>query len=92
MYEWGNPGGGFSAAAPPSRIRLPLVVGTAVLVIGLVFGALVGWVAYRSGAEYAEFMRGCLQDHKKYECIAMWRAGDKNDLPVIVPIPIPVSK
>lgn len=62
------------------------------LAIELAFGALVGWVVHRSNAEYAKFMRGCLQDHKKYECIAMWRAGDNNDFPVIVPIPIPLSK
>ena len=81
-----------SAAAPASGTRLLVLFGTPTLLIGMALGALVGWVVHRSDAEYAEFMRGCLQDHKKYERMAMWRAGDKNDYPVIVPIPIPLSK
>jgi hypothetical protein len=92
MYEWRNPGGGFSAAAPPSRTRVFLAIGVTVLVTVLALGAFVGWVVHRSNARYAEFMQGCLQDHKKYECTAMWRAGDKNDIPIMVPIPIPYSK
>jgi hypothetical protein len=31
-------------------------------------------------------MTQCIQDHKEYECTAMWRAGDK-DPPTIIFIP-----
>ena len=36
----------------------------------------------------AEFMEECMQDLKRYECEAMWRAGNRRDsTPVIIPIP-----
>lgn len=92
MYEWRNPGGGFSEARPAREIRLYLALGVAVLAIMLALGALVGWVVHRSNAQYAEFMQGCLQDHKKYECMAIWRAGDRNAYPLIVPLPVPTTR
>ena len=36
---------------------------------------------------YKEFMGACKQDHKEYECNAMWRAGE--DHTTIMPIVIP---
>jgi len=36
----------------------------------------------------ARFMGECRQDHKEYECTAMWRAGEKDVVPVPIVIPI----
>ncbi len=64
-----------------------LIVGALVILIG------VGFLAYRSvtldDAARARFMRQCMEDHKEYECTALWRAGNRSG-PDIIPIPIPI--
>lgn len=35
------------------------------------------------------FMRECLQDHKQYECTAMWRAGERHERTTVVPVFVP---
>ena len=57
-------------------------------VIGL---AALGYFAFTSGREaHARFMRQCMEDHKEYECTALWRAGDRSAPDVLVlPIPLP---
>ncbi len=81
---------GYGAARQKPRT---LVVGMAASVaVAAAFGVFIWWAIDRGNAKYAEFMQGCSQDHKKYECMAMWRAGDKSDYPVIIPMPVPVSR
>lgn len=46
---------------------------------------MVGAVQSDSRAQ-AAFMAQCLQDHKEYECVAMWRAGESHTQ--VVPMPI----
>lgn len=36
---------------------------------------LIGYAEYH---EQSRFMDACLQDHKEYECTAMWRAGESH--------------
>jgi hypothetical protein len=52
--------------------------------IGLV---LVGAVKSDSAAR-AEWMAECVKDHKEYECVAMWRAGDRRITPIPIIIPV----
>lgn len=37
---------------------------------------LMGFVAIESMKAHDEFMRECLQDHKQYECTALYCAGN----------------
>jgi len=36
----------------------------------------------------AAFMAACQQDHKTYECTAMWRAGESHVMPMPIVIPV----
>ena len=65
-----------------------MVTGLLAFVIGL---AALGYFALTSGREaHARFMRQCMEDHKEYECTALWRAGDRSAPDVLVlPIPLP---
>lgn len=36
-------------------------------------------------AHRQSFMTACTQDHKNYECDAMWRAGEPDIIPVFIP-------
>lgn len=38
------------------------------------------------------FMSECQQDRKRYECEAMWRAGQSQVVPVTVPVIIPSGR
>ena len=40
---------------------------------------------------HARFMRQCMEDHKDYECTALWRAGDRAG-PDLIVIPIPTGR
>lgn len=47
--------------------------------------ALFGLLMSDRNVKYKTFMAQCAQDHKEYECVAMWRAGDNLGF---IPIPI----
>lgn len=47
--------------------------------------ALLWWGVEESIAARRAFMAECLQDHKQYECTAMWRAGESQVVPVFIP-------
>ncbi|MBV8522544.1 MAG: hypothetical protein JOY71_10560 [Acetobacteraceae bacterium] len=74
------------------RILVGFGVFLGALFLGI--GILIGWAVHRSNANYAAFMQGCLKDHKQYECMAMWRAGESRDVPfpIFIPIPIPTGR
>lgn len=56
------------------------------LCIGILFclwGLIV--LAIYDGRCRAEFLKECQQDHKKYECVAMWRAGKNGAyVPIVI--------
>lgn len=37
-----------------------------------------------------QFMISCKQDHKEYECTAMWRAGENRT--TVMPVPVYVGR
>jgi hypothetical protein len=62
-----------------------------ILTVGLLAGLVV--VAAKSEAEHkARFMAQCMQDHKEYECTALWRRGDPSVVAVPIPIIIPSAR
>ena len=65
-----------------------------IIILCCVFGGLLaafsGLLVYGvllSQEDHARFMSQCMQDHKEYECTAMWRAGDQHPLPQVIFIP-----
>jgi hypothetical protein len=50
----------------------------------LLLGGMALLIASAGRAE-AEFMKDCTAERPKYECTAMWRAGDSHMVPVIIP-------
>jgi hypothetical protein len=61
------------------------------MVLGLVW--LVVAVKERNDLLYAEFMSGCEQDHKHYECMLLWRASRRDDVTVVsTPIVVPTVR
>ena len=53
----------------------------------IVFGYVI-YVSFAAEAKDEEdFMVECMKDHKKYECTAMWRAG--NTKTTVVPVVVP---
>ncbi len=50
---------------------------TVLAVLTLLVLVLVFIGASGSLKEEAQFMSECQRDHKHYECVAMWRAGEK---------------
>ena len=59
-----------------------LVAGIVVLLLSLPF-------AIKEDAErQRRFMEQCMQDHKEYECVALWREGEPDTVPVLIPMPI----
>jgi hypothetical protein len=65
-------------------IALVLLVAAAVIVA--VIDSIEGAKAKKS------FMHQCMKDHKEYECIAMWRAGENKTSYVPMPIIIPSTR
>ena len=56
---------------------------------GLFFAALIGFgvYAFKTGENaHRRFMTQCMEDHKEYECTAMWRAGS-SEAPTIMLVP-----
>ena len=76
---------GWTEPTPP-RYRSPLIFFVLLVVLSLLVGVALGAVAiYRGRATYADFMRGCEQDHKHYECMLLWRASGRgrDNAPVV---------
>lgn len=57
----------------------------------LIFAGFFYFVYVRASEAHARFMRQCMEDHKEYECTALWRAGD-SALPNVVLMPVPVGR
>jgi len=60
----------------------------------VVIGGIVAAVWYAASvgaARYDRFMAQCMEDHKEYQCTAMWRAGD-HPPPDVVVMPIPSGR
>lgn len=57
----------------------------------MLFGLIVALVYFGSKADAEArqaFMSECTQHRERYECVAMWRAGEKSNtyIPVVVPV------
>lgn len=61
-------------------------LGTVLVVMILGFLALIFVIAKDTGEREDAFMSECTKDHKQYECTAMWRAGERHDSTVVVPV------
>lgn len=59
-----------------------LLLFVVVLMLGLIFGLGLSLKDRRDA-----FMEQCQEDHKEYECTAMWRAGSRSSS-TVVPMPI----
>lgn len=62
-------------------------------VFGIILAVLIGGVVVACNADEEhrkKFMADCMQDHKQYECDALWRAGE--DHTTVMPVPIYVGK
>ncbi len=58
----------------------------------VLFFVAIGYYAVTRGREaHVRFMRQCMEDHKEYECTALWRAGDRAS-PDLIVIPIPTGR
>ena len=47
------------------------------LLLIVIPGSFIAWAVISSNRAEDRFMAECEQDHKHYECMAMWRAGDR---------------
>ncbi len=61
-------------------------------VAGLLFltAAVVAVAAGGARRQHAAFMDECVQHRPRYECTALWRAGDRDPaiIPLLIPIPV----
>ncbi len=57
----------------------------------LFFAAVIYYGVTGQREAHARFMRQCMEDHKEYECTALWHAGDR-PLPDLIVMPIPTGK
>lgn len=61
-------------------------------IIFLILGILgiTVWIVYvttrQETASYQRFMDECLQDHKEYECEALWRSGKPKSEVIYIPM------
>jgi hypothetical protein len=78
---------------PKARRDVGMIVSVGVMIFCLLaFVALLAWAWRQADARYAEFMTGCEQDHKHYECMLLWRASRRDDPPtprppIVVQVP-----
>lgn len=57
------------------------------LTLGL--AGLITWICVSESRSEDRFMLECQQDHKRYECEALWRSGQKGStMPVVIPAPV----
>jgi len=52
--------------------------------------ALGAMAVVENGKHQEVFMKQCMEDHKQYECDALWRAGE--DHTTVMPMPIYIGK
>lgn len=71
-------------------IHIGLLGGLAALLGGI--GLLAYYDIDANNRAKARFMFECQQDHKRYECETMWRAGESHTQTVAVPVVIPVGR
>ena len=64
-----------------------IIVSCVVAGVLLFFGAVIYYGVTGQREAHARFMRQCMEDHKEYECTALWRAGDRAS-PDLIVIPI----
>lgn len=63
------------------------------LYVGILIAALIALVGLMWAVDkqqekaWLEFREACIEDRKEYECVAMWREGDKLFTPIPVFIP-----
>ena len=90
-----RPVSGFSTPQEPAeswwrKDRAMLLSGSLalLLLVGVAVGIYVG--VARAQEAHTRFMRQCMEDHKEYECTALWRAGGRSGADLIVlPVPLP---
>src|SRR3954462_1642193 len=73
--------------------RMAIAACSIVFLVITGFTAAIWYGVKRENAAHDRFMAQCMQDHKEYECTAMWRAGDSGP-PAVIPmfIPIPTGR
>ena len=71
--------------------RFNIILSCVVAGVLLLFVALGYYAVTREREAHARFMRQCMEDHKEYECTALWRAGDRAS-PDLIVIPIPTGR
>lgn len=64
--------------------------GVFVFGICVVFIALVVVAVSEESKHQDAFMKQCMEDHKQYECDALWRAGE--DHTQVVPMPVIIGR
>ena len=68
------------------------IIMSCVVAVTVLFFVVLGYYAITRGREaHGRFMRQCMEDHKEYECTALWRAGDRAS-PDLIVIPIPTGR
>jgi hypothetical protein len=79
----------YRAEAKHEARKVALIACSIIAAFVAAFGGTLWYAIKHQNAVYARFMAGCLQDHKEYECMAMWRASDSRP-PAVIPVPIPI--
>lgn len=78
----------FFVCGPRSWERYDLYGFIALFFLVMCLSLLGIWVVRDGQSQEDAFMKECQQDHKPYECTAMWRAGESRTL--VMPMPVVV--
>jgi hypothetical protein len=92
QQQWRRQPPPFSVSPKATRDVGMIVFAAVMIFLLLALVAFLVWAWRHGDARYAEFMSGCEQDHKHYECMLLWRASGRDDLPpppppIIVQVP-----
>ena len=79
--QWRHQPPPFSLSPKAPRDVGMIVFAVVMIVFLLALVASLVWAWRHADAQYAEFMTGCEQDHKHYECMLLWRASRRDDPP-----------
>ena len=79
----------FRADMKRENRTMAIIMGSILFIFVSGLGTLLWLGIKHQRAVHDRFMAGCVQDHKEYECIALWRASDGSP-PVFLPIPLPI--
>ena len=71
--------------------RFNIILSCVVAGVLLFFVTIIYYGVTGQREAHARFMRQCMEDHKEYECTALWRAGDRAS-PDLIVIPIPTGR